>query len=424
MLRIPPEWLWFDLLNQNTGGFRHLDDASGRVVLSSVRTTRQACAGPEISLDDFLGSNLGPLVRLAGEDGENAMERRLFMLQAAVLSGLSVNPAAPILEAVRHELNGSITENRVTADVDEWQEIVRDYGQTYLTTAPVTLLQALIVDLHGVQLALQRHPDEMIQRKLLQTRALLAAFTALTVSNMGDLIEARRWWRTARLAADEAADPYTMLWVRGREVVRAGYELRPAPAILQLVNESEARQGGAPPDVLPALYSGKAQTLALSGRHGEAEQALCQVRECFDMLPTSSRHRDSLFDCAEENLRFTESFVYSHAGNFTKAQQAQETALTLYRDSNLRDRAQIELQRALCFVRMGDLAQGVLHAQTTIANLPVVHRIRPAADLAQKVLGAIPAVERHQSWAKEYGECLGVVFSDQAVDVPPRSTRT
>jgi transcriptional regulator with XRE-family HTH domain len=251
VLRIPPELLWFDLLDQNTEDFRQLDDSSGHVVLSSVHATSQAWTGSTESLDVFLGSNLGPLLRLAGEDGEATMERRAFMLQAAVLAWFGVGGASPILEALRHELHRSLSDERGTADVDEWQQIALDYGQTCLVTAPATLLPALIGDLHGVQLAMHRYPDKAAQRKLLQASALLAAFTAATVADLGDLVEARRWWRTARLTADEAADPYTIFFIRGHEVVRAGYERRPVPAILRLVNEAEAHLDKAPLEVLP-----------------------------------------------------------------------------------------------------------------------------------------------------------------------------
>ena len=199
-----------------------------------------------------------------------------------------------------------------------------------------------------------------------------------------------------------------MFWIRSREVVRAGYEHRPVRTTLQLVREAETRLDEAPPEVLPELFSGKAQTLALAGRDVEAEQALCQVRKCFGKLPTPLIHSDSLstFDWGEERLRFPESFVYSHMADFAKAEKAQQAALSLYPDSNMRSPAQIELLRALRLVRSGDRAQGTRHAQTTITDLPVMHRIRPIADLGQRVLSVIPAHERQQSWAQEYRECL------------------
>lgn len=406
VLCIPQEWLWFDLSGQGEKSFRSLDDTDDDVVPAPG-----SAAGPTVSSHvslgtSFLGGNLDLLLQLAGEDGEEMMKRRAFV-QAVVLArlGLGVGGTAAILEAVRHELDRSVADERGAAGVDEWQAIALDYGQTYLVTAPATLLQTLLVDLHGVQLAMQRHSGEQAaQRELVRVGALLAVFTAHTVADLGDLVAARRWWRSARRAADESADPFTVFWVRGREVVRAGYERRPVEATLRLVDEAEARFDlkKAPPAVLSEFWSGKAQTLALAGRHGEAERVMYQVRE----LPVSAAHRDSLFDYAEENLRYTESFVYSHAGSFAEAEQAQQAALALYTDSNLRDAAQIELQRALCLVRSGDFAQGAGHAQTVITDLPVIHRERPFADLGQKVLDAIPAKERRRSWAQEYRECL------------------
>ncbi len=419
VLRVPPERLWFDLLDQDVPDLRHPDDANGCVMPGGVLSTGQAgSARLAPSLPVFLGGNLGSLLQLAGEDGEDMMKRRAFLIQGATstLAGLGVGGIASTLglEIVRRELNHFMADERGTADVDDWQEIALDYGQEYLATEPAALLHALIADLYGLQLATHRHPDETAQRQLLQVGALLAAFTAQTVANLGNLFEARRWWRTARHAADEAGDPYTRFWVRGREVVRAGYEHRPVRAILQLVREAETCLDEAPSEVLPQFYSGKAQTLVLAGRHAEAEQALCQVRECFGSLSAPSSHNDSLFDWGEERLRFAESFVYSHMGDFAKAEQAQQAALRLYPDSDMRSPAQIELQRALCLVRSGDITQGTRHAQTTITDLPVMHRIRPVADLGQKVLSVIPAHERRQSWAQEYRECLKSSFPGQA----------
>ncbi len=354
------------------------------------------------------------------------MLKRRALVQAAVLArlGLGVGGIAAILEVVRHELDRSDADERGAAGVDEWQAIALDYRQTSGTIPPATLLQMLLVDLHGLELAMQRHPDERAQRELVRVGALLADVTAHTVGNLGDLVAARRWWRTARRAADESADPFTVFWVRGREVVRAGYERRPVRDILQLVNEAEARLGKAPSACLPGFWAGKAQTLALAGRHGEAEQALCQVRECADKLPASVGHSNSPYDWREENLHHTESFVYSHAGSFAEAEQAQQAALTLYTDANLRDPAKIELHRALCLVRSGDFAQGANHAQTVITDLPVMHRCRVLADLGQKVLGAIPAGERRNTWAQEYRECLEVSLPGEAGNSLPGTART
>jgi tetratricopeptide (TPR) repeat protein len=421
VLRIRPALLWFDLLDQNNQSPHDPDDANSRIVPGLARATGH----PDTRLVSSLPTDLGSLLRLAGEDGDDDMKRRALLLQAAALAGLGACGAASTLglEVIRHELNRFTADDRVTADVSEWQEIALDYGQTYPATEPAALLRALISDLSSLELAIHRQSDEAVQRQLLQAGALLAAFTAQTVANLGDPLAARRWWRTARRVADEAGDSYTVFWIRGREVVRAGYERRPVRVILQLVQEAEARLDEAPPEVLPQFFSGKAQTLVLAGQHAEAEQTLTRVRECFGKLPSPSSQNDSLFDWGEERLRFAESFVYSHLGDFAKAEQAQQAALRLYPDSNLRSPAQIELQRALCLVRSGDLTQGTRHAQATITNLPVMHRIRPVADLGQRVLGSIPAHERRRGWAQEYRECLDSSFPAAPANSLPSATR-
>ncbi len=412
VLRVPQEWLWFDLdLSDRCHKiFRSLDDADDAVV-SASHSGAAPTASSHVLLDGSPGGRLGSHLWLAGADGDETVRRRGFV-QAAALVGLGVGGSVAVPEGVRHELNHSLVDERGAAGVDEWQAIALDYDQAYLTAASAVLLPALLVDLQGLQLAMQRHPDERARRELVRVGAVLASYTAQVLGDLGDLVAARRWWRSARRAADEISDPYTMFRIRSGEVVRACYERRPIRESLQLVAETETRLDGAPPAVLPGFWAGKAQTLALAGRHGEAEQALGRVRECSIGVPPSMGHSDFLCDWTEANVRYTESFVYSHAGNFAEAEQAQQAALALYVHSydHLRGPAQIELQRALCLVRSGDIALGAGHAQTVITDLPVMHRCRVVADLGQKVLGAIPANERRHSSVQEYRECLESSF--------------
>src|SRR6266540_3364052 len=213
-----------------------------------------------------------------------------------------------------------------------------------------------MVDVVGLQYAMGRGPNDAIMRELRRVAGFLASFMAMTLANLGQTHEARRWWRTARRTSDEAGDLEASLWIRGREVVRAPYERCPLPAVLQLAEQAESRVlPGAARSALPQLFAGKAQSLALAGRHTEAVGALEQIQESFADLPTSTANdHDSLFGWAEERMRFTESFVFSHLGDTERANDAQRRALALYPASYLRGPAQIELQRAFCLVRDGD----------------------------------------------------------------------
>jgi hypothetical protein len=107
--------------------------------------------------------------------------------------------------------------------------------------------------------------DERLRQQLQRTAALLSAFMAQTVANLGQLRESRRWWRTARWSAEESHDAFTTMWVRSREILRAGFENRPMVSIVQLVEGAESLVPATPPEVLPWFYAAKAQTVSIHG---------------------------------------------------------------------------------------------------------------------------------------------------------------
>jgi hypothetical protein len=401
------------------GDFSHLDAAALHDRTPSAVAVKAATITKSAPRDVSDVGSLPSLFGLAGEDDEEVMRRRAFLMGLAALTGLGAAEPAMALEGTRHGLNFALAERHASTDVEEWHEIALEYGHTYPITAPSELLKTLLVDLYGLQAAIGRYPDDAIQRELRQAGAMLSAFTAQTVANLGYLREARRWWRTARRAADESGDRYTMLWIRGREIVRAGYEHRPLTTITQLIDEAEARVGASPPvAAMPELLGGKAQALALMGQvaSAEAEMTLAGLRRAFEELPFPLKAaNDSVFMWGEERLRLTESIVYTYLGDGRKAEQAQNRALALFPADDLRSPAQIELQRALCLVGAGDVHSGIRHAQAIVSGLPAMHRIRPVADLGHKVLRAVPAAERQWPGAQEYSECLTASF---AVPVP------
>jgi transcriptional regulator with XRE-family HTH domain len=350
-------------------------------------------------------------------DDDEVMRRRAFLFNLAALAGhTGFDAGDPIIaiESIRHGLIRSLAEERETADVDEWHEIALEYGGSYWTTAPAVLLESLMVDVVGLQAALNRCADNSgVQQELRSVGALLAAFTAQTIANLGSTREALQWWRTARYAADESNDPYTAIWVRGREIVRAGYEHRPTIVIMRLIEDAEHPMRKAPAHALPGLLAGKAQTLALMGRRAEAEMALGDLHERFEALSDSSiNYGGAQFPWGEERLHFTDSFVYSHLGDFARAERAQRAALPFYSSHDLRQPAQLELHRALCLVYVGDVAEGIRHARTVISGLPNEHRI-VIADLGWDILNAVPKTEQHRTEIVEYRNWLNASSGSQ-----------
>jgi len=343
----------------------------------------------------------------AGKDYEEMMRRRAFLLNAAILGGLGASDVRTAMKAIRHEMDFSLSGQRAVADVDEWNEIALEYGETYVVTAPGELLNALMVDLLGLQTALHRYTNEATQRELLRVSAFLAGFTAQTIGNLGHPDDARRWWRTARQAVARSGDPYSALWVRGREIVHA-IDDRPIAAVLRLIEDAERFADDARFEVAIEVLAGKAQTLALAGRQREAEETLIQLRERFGSQPASSNgYSGSLLSWGEERLHNTESFAYSQLGDFDKAEAATTQGLALYESSsNVRWPFGLEMNRACSLVRSGDIAEGLNHARVVIKGLPEAYCTQNVIDRGRKLLGAVPQTEQRRSSVREYRDWL------------------
>ncbi len=358
------------------------------------------------ALDNALGAG-GELVAIAKAEQSkrvqaavpfDPMKRRTLVrwgLTVSAAAGLGPGYSGLTLETLRHGLTLAAAEERASVALDEWQEIVWDYGYSYMTTPAAELLDTLTVDLLAIQSAVTRERDDTSGHELRRTAAALAAFTALTLGNLSHLTGARRWWRSARRVADQSGDRHTALWVRGHAIVRALYEERSPVAILASIEEAEALGGSTSSAGFPSVIAGKAQTLAVMNRSNEAEAALGQLQDIFADLPAEvTGDERSLLSWRETELRFTESFVHSHLGNMDKADEAQRQALRLYPAANVRGPAQIELLRALCMVHSGDSTGGARHAQAAVATLARSDHTRPVIGLGHRVLSAVSKADR------------------------------
>lgn len=343
---------------------------------------------------------------LAAEGDADMLDRRQFL---GLGSATSLGAIAPglALEATRHGLALGLAEERADTAADEWREIVWEYGYSYISMPPQELLQSLMVDMLGLQVALDRGSRSAPINELRQYGATLASLMAMTIANVGDVRQARRWWRTARNLAGESGDASTIMWIRGREVVRGLYEARPTAAILQMIEQAESFANGSTPTDRAELMSGKAQTFALAGRRAEAEAALHEVRAIYDSLPPETiDNRDSIYGWPEDRLRFTESYVFTYLGDANEATTAQDRAIKAYPSKYRRGPAQIELQRALWMVNSGDVSTGIEHASAALQSLPSRDQIRPIVALAKEVLGAVPAPQISKPAVVEFRECL------------------
>ncbi len=325
-----------------------------------------------------------------GKEVDDVLRRDFLFNASAAGVGVALG-----LESVRHGLNLAVSEGP-SVDLDDWNEIVREYGATAVTHTATELHKALLVDVMSLEVALARSSDPSYRRELYRIGALLSQYLAQAVGDLGQRREAMRWWRTANYAADCSGDMHAMMYVRGRRAIRAIYDGQAPEIIIDEISKSDDLVAEGPLYGRPSLLAARAQSFALLGRAEQAEASLVALRETFAALP-STMTKDHSWHCwayAEERVRFAESFVYSHLGDTRRAEEAQSAALDLYPPNSRRGPVQIELQRALCLVTAGDPTEGTAYATATLERLPTEHRTRFVMGLGEQVLAAVPKKQR------------------------------
>jgi hypothetical protein len=238
------------------------------------------------------------------------------------------------------------------------------------------------------------------------------------MGNLGDLRASRRWWRSARYAADASTDPQVRVWVRGREVIRALYENQPLHHALALADEAAAITP-TPGMGTGSVLIGRAQALAMLGRTRETREAMTRVYQTVDRLPAAiTSDTQSMYGWSEYRLRHGESFVYTYLADSARAEAAQDRALTLYPPSMFRGRAQVQLHQAMRLVRTGDLNTGIGHARQAVHDLSDTQRIQAILEVARSVVRAVPDTEQHRPDVAELRE-LSALPSHPSTGTPP-----
>jgi hypothetical protein len=302
---------------------------------------------------------------------EAEVKRRTLL---GLLGTAAAAPLAEHAEKLRTALNRAVDSAPTVRDADAWERVAYDYAHEVGSLPSDQVLSELLADFAEINVLIQEATGT-VRGNLVHSAAHLAALAAITFINLGDPRSARRWWRTASRTADESGDHLVASLVRGRQAVFSLYEDRPRMSILDLADEAIEISRHTPCAGLASGYAAKAQTLAQIGRHPEAAGALDDLERTFDLMPDSVRDdRSSQWGWSVQRLHHVASHVHTFAGNVEKATLAQDAALTFYPPSNYQGRAQIELHRAGCLIRSGDIDEGARHTVRVLQGLPVTHR--------------------------------------------------
>lgn len=318
-------------------------------------------------------------------------DRRNF-LSTVTTSGLGL--ATDPLEAVRLHLASALSGGLATSSEPKiWDETVREYSYLCGRMELKALIADLAVDLTELQHHLRFESNSAKRMKLARSAAVLSSMMASSLTGIGHLSAARRWWRSSKMAADTSQDTSTQVWARGRLAVMLPYTYNLPSNAIKIADEAVSIKGE---HFSFSAMAAKAQALAILRRDAEARDAMRSLESSFFSAPLRVlEDSNPVYGWPEYRLRHTESFVYSHIGDVPEAKRAQQRALVLYPAERVRDRTLMQLHGALCLVHEGHIDDAGHVASAAIQNLPRVERSTLILKIARTILSNIPG-EHHQ----------------------------
>lgn len=342
----------------STPGFAKLLNVSDAYVRSIENGNRSAT--PEIveAYDNMLSAG-GLLVDLflAERNGDDVRRRTvLALLGMAASTGIAAPPV--FVEALRERLLGSL-------DLDDWEEVGKDYGHRFMTDEPEQLQHELTGDL----LVLRQNLAESDSPTARSAAPRLMLLNGMLLANMGDARQGARWYRAARLAADRTDDTRLRQWVRGREAFRRGYEGAGPQEIIRI--------GESVDDVEAQLAV--AQAYARLGEPELAERGLNDARRIHERADQSE---ETIFAMPPWRMALSSAYVYALAGDVNRSEH--ELAEVHPPATVARWEAQLKIQRAVALSRSGDRASGSQLANQVMRAAPAEERSVVLSEMCQE----------------------------------------
>ena len=283
---------------------------------------------------------------------EDDMERRAVLRSVLAASGVGLGTSAlAMVERVRRSMDGVLDSSNVgPATIERWERTAYEYAYRYQTVPPLQLLTDVVADFAEVQVLLaQRQPIEF-RRRLCQSGAQMAVLAGIFLSAMGHQREARAWFHTAKLAAEEAGDTRLAGLATVRSATVSLYYGAPSVALDQ-AREANRILGTT---VCASHVRGHvvaARALArLGSSDTEARTLIGQAETMFGQLPASEVDNTAL-GFTERQFWFTVGNAYTILGLNNEAGDAQQRALALYRPTEYLDPALIALDQATCLIQ-------------------------------------------------------------------------
>ncbi|MFI7630314.1 helix-turn-helix domain-containing protein [Microbispora rosea] len=327
-------------------------------------------------------------------------------LRRQLLAGIALTGAAAALPMDGLARLRDVVDARVgTASVAEWEELAWEYAHQVVTRPLPDLISDLSVDLLALQQTMSTVPGDALAWARVNTR--MTFLLAYALGSAGQARESRHWWASARRSAAQAGDDMLAV-VCAFEAVQGLYEDRPLPLVLARAEEALAATQGRPCAATAKALGARANVRALLGDLEGAEDDLDEQARVFEQLPAQvTGDRLSVFGWPVTRTLHSRSLVYTLAGHLA-AGRAQAEALAAYPDPRDRQAAQVRLHMAMTAVRSGDVADGLTHARTVLAELGPGNLTRYVVHTAASVVNILPPARQAEPSVIEYRQMLAL----------------
>jgi hypothetical protein len=267
------------------GDFSHLDNASVREGAPSVVTARAAAATKDVLRDISDAGDLSGLFALAGEDGEDIMKRRAFVMGLTAMTGLgAAGQGAPsrVLEALQAVSSSEFTDMDVAND--GLGELIAHYSHVVSVTPSTAVYDELL----GVRafanslLGQDGHMRKARHSDLVVTAGWLSSLLAISATDMGDHAAALVWCSDAERRGQDAGHPELLGWAALTRALIAYYQGQANRSVALACRGQEVTALGTVPHAKLAAQEMRARAM-LGDAHGMAH-AKRQATTSMDRL--------------------------------------------------------------------------------------------------------------------------------------------
>ncbi|MEU4217351.1 helix-turn-helix transcriptional regulator [Actinoplanes sp. NPDC026623] len=310
--------------------------------------------------------------------------------------------ADQVRRRVDETLSGSTLSDSTVAHKEA---VAAQYGRTYKTQPTGVFLDNILADLDDVQVLTDRKLPSTQRRDLCAVTAQLAGLVSMAMVNLGQYRQAREWVHTARLAADEAGDPVLRAWVATRGAV-ACLHLGDPHAAIAAAREAELLTRTHREPITAMAWAILARAAATMTDSQTARNALHHAEELFGAVEQVRDNTAYAFTTGQ--LHFFRSHALTTLGESRAAWQAQDEAIAAFGPGERLDPTLVRLDRALCMVQEGDIAQGADYASSVLQCLPDAFRPAIVLTRANAVATAIPPARRGTPMVRALHEVLAI----------------